>query len=142
SELDSITAMVAEVAAQPQDEVLIVTSVREIYQTMPSKCFTPDFQKVIDGADAKSVRDGNEMGYFDYDILTNSQDPGDLRNVEIVNLTGSDGAVVKVTGERYGNDGFVMVTVRLIDNSYLIDDIEGLDGNSVKQSAQAYINGK
>ncbi len=141
--LDSIVAMVGDVTAadtaNEQDQNLIIASVREIYQMRPENCYTPDFQKVLDAVDKK---DAGEIGFIDYDILTNSQDSGEVKNVEILNLIAPDGAIVKVTGDMYGEKGYVIITVKLVDGSYLIDDIEGPGGKSTKQAAQAYVNGK
>ncbi|MDE6255599.1 MAG: hypothetical protein K2M39_05340 [Muribaculaceae bacterium] len=145
AELDSMVEMVGEVAdtvMQEQDQAVIISSVREIYQMVPEKCYTPEFEKIIEAADAKAEKDGSEVGYFDYDILTNSQDPGELKDVEIVELIAPDSAKVKVSGNGYGEKGYVMITVKLVDDSYFVDDVEGFDGKSVKQAAQAYVNEK
>lgn len=128
-------------AAQPQDEELIISSVRAIYTNNPANPYTPGFQKVIDDADAKAEREGNDVGYFDYDILTNSQDPGKLKSVAIIELIGNDGAKVKVSGSRFGENDYVNITVKLCEDSYLVDDVEGMDGKSVKQAAIKYIKG-
>ncbi len=137
---DSTTEVVDD-ATSTQDEGLILASVRNIYEMRPQVSFTPEFQHIIDAANEKSVEEGCEVGYFDWYILTNSQDPGQLNDVEIVKLKDGDSAIVKVFGEFSGENGYVIVTVKRVDGEYLIDDIEGFDGKSVKQSAQDYING-
>lgn len=129
-------------AASTQDAGLIMASVQSIYRMMPPDWATPELKKAIEDADAKAAKDGSEMGFFDYDLLTNSQDPGEFKDVEIVSIKGNDTAVVKVFGEAYGNDGYVVATLRLIDDQYYIDDIEGPDGKSVKKTAMEYISRK
>ncbi len=134
--LDSIVSMV-EAVNQTQDEAKIVASIREIYVMRPAVIYTPDFQKILDAVEKK---DQGEMGFFDYDILTNSQDPGDLKSVDVVELIGNDAAKVKVSGDGYGENGYVIVITKLIDGSYLIDDVDGPDGKSVKAAAQTYLS--
>ncbi|MBD5207642.1 MAG: hypothetical protein HDS79_05165 [Bacteroidales bacterium] len=145
--LDSIVSMVETVnevdsakqaQTQEQDQGLIVTSVREIYNMRPPESFTPDFQQVIDEVNKK---DAGEIGFFDYDILTLSQDPGNLKDVEILDLIGNDTAKVKVTGESYGDKGYVVILTKLTDGVYLVDDVEGFDGKSLKDAAKSYLNG-
>lgn len=139
---DSVAEESVEEQQIPQDEGMIVERVKELYHTMPPEMYTPEFKSIRDGAESKAINAGNEMGYFDYDMLTNSQDPGEMRSAEIVRLDGYDKAIVKVFGENYGTDGFVIITVKLVDGEYRIDDVEGPDGKSVKEAAQKYINGE
>lgn len=124
--IDSAQAAIDSVAApevQP-DLALATQCLTEIYETGIPQPFTPEFAKLISDANAKAEKEGSEVGFFDLDVLTFSQDPGALKSVDIIDTKGST-VIAEVTGTGYGENGKITVTAVLVDGVYLIDDVNG-----------------
>ena len=105
------------------------------FYTTDRKYLSPELRKVVKDADKKANAEGDEVGYFDFDILTQSQDPGPMKSVDIVSVT-PDVIVAKVTGEGYntGPVGTVKVTVIRLNGKLYIDDVDG-----TKADAKRYL---
>ncbi len=105
------------------------------FYTTDRKYLSPELRKVVKDADKKANAEGDEVGYFDCDILTQSQDPGPMKSVDIVSVT-PDVIVAKVTGEGYntGPVGTVKVTVIRLNGKLYIDDVDG-----TKADAKRYL---
>lgn len=105
------------------------------FYTTDRKYLSPELRKVVKDADKKANAEGDEVGYFDCDILTQSQDPGPMKSVDIVSVT-PDVIVAKVTGEGYntGPVGTVKVTVIRLNRKLYIDDVDG-----TKADAKRYL---
>lgn len=86
--------------------------------------FSPEFEELKGSAEMTSFKKGDGMDYFDYDVLTQSQDPGALKSVEIVSVDG-ESVTAKVRGEGFGESGTIPVTVVRVDGKLYIDDVNG-----------------
>lgn len=86
--------------------------------------FSPEFEELKGSAEMTSLKMGDGMDYFDYDVLTQSQDPGKLKGVEVTDIDG-DKATAKVKGGGFGQNGTIKVSVVRIDGKLYIDDVAG-----------------
>ncbi|MDE6536311.1 MAG: hypothetical protein K2K82_09950 [Muribaculaceae bacterium] len=99
---------------------------------------TPEFRADIEAADKKAQATGDEMGWIECDIFTLSQDPGKYGDVQDITLNNDGTATVKVVNGTFGSEGYVIVTAKLIDGTYYIDDIADVNMGSVRTIAQNY----
>lgn len=127
--------MIEQDEAQVRDEVIAMYTNAQMWN---KDMLTPEFRADIEAADKKAQATGDEMGWADCDIFTLSQDPGDRGIVEDITLNNDGTATVKVSGARFGSNGTITVTVKLIDGTYYIDDIADVEMGSVRTIAQNY----
>lgn len=96
----------------------------EVYNNRPNdeQLYSPEFLDAIQGAEIQARKEGNEMGYFDMDLLTYSQDPGKYKSVSIESLS-ADTVVGNVKGSGFGSP--LKVTIVRVNGKFMIDDING-----------------
>lgn len=142
SEKTEQTETVEETPVVKQSEEQVISTLQDMYyntEIWNYDFLTPEFREVLKASDKKAKEIGDEMGCFEFDIFTCSQDPdkhySEIRNVKLNN----DGTASAEVGS-FGSKGYITVTVKLIDGEYFIDDIEDASFGSIKAEAKKYCN--
>lgn len=143
---------------QEQPDTIVVTGVDEVIaqkteQEMQDASFFVDLiagwgqntpmssalQKAIKEVDDAATAAGSEVGYFDYDLWTESQDP-DMSyyttDVEVVSQEANE-AVVKLNLVQYGEKSPRVLKLAPENDTWVIADFQGSDGKWILEVCAA-----
>lgn len=129
--------------ATQQSEEQVISELMEMYSNtmdMKQSFMTSDLLDYVGSAEMTAFKKGDEMGWIDYNMWTFSQDSDmSAKEVKNVTFTSDSTATADVVGGGFGPNGFVTVTVLLVDGHYRVDDIVGGDMGSIKNQAKKYL---
>lgn len=143
---------------QEQSDSIVVTGVDEVIaqkteEEMQDASFFVDLiagwgqdtpmssalQKAIKEVDDAATAAGSEVGYFDYDLWTESQDP-DMSyyttDVEVVSQEANE-AVVKLNLVQYGEKSPRVLKLAPENDTWVISDFQGSDGKWILEVCAA-----
>ena len=105
----------------------IVKTVSEWTQKAP---FTASFAKTIDDVDDAALKKGSEIGWWDYDVWLESQDPddnGSIADVEVLKVLENE-ADVKLNLVQYGSKSPRRLKLTFDGDKWLVADFQNSDG--------------
>lgn len=146
---DDVSLTKEEIEKQQKDE--IVERIKEIYAAVKKRrtsdisasleelYTTRGWREAIKSVTDKDAKSDDEIGFFDFDYWSMSQDDGDLKvkNVKVVNIDVEKGtAIVTVELHNYGSVTPVELEMRYEDNSWRIHNF-----NNLLQEMKDYVKG-
>ena len=105
----------------------ITRTVSEWTQKAP---FTASFAKTMEDVDDAALKKGSEIGWWDYDVWLESQDPddnGSIADVEVLNVSGNE-ADVKLNVVQYGSKSPRRLKLTLDGEKWLVADFQNSEG--------------
>ena len=138
-----------EIVQEQKDEIL--KTIKEIYAAVKNrktpedvtrleKCYTTrGWRKALNAVCDKDAKLDDEIGFFDFDYWSMSQDDGDLKvkNIKVVSIDVEKGtAIATVELHNYGSVTPVELEMRYEDNSWRIHNF-----NTLLQDMEDYVKG-
>lgn len=132
--VDEVIAQKAE--EEMQDATFFVDLIAGWGQDTP---MSAALQKAIKEVEDAATAAGSEVGYFDYDLWTESQDP-DMSyyttDVEVVSQEANE-AVVKLNLVQYGEKSPRVLKLAPENDTWVISDFQGSDGKWILEVCAA-----
>lgn len=137
------TAKEDETPVNKQSEEQVISELMEMYSNtmdMKETYMTHDLLDYVGSAEMTAFKMGDEIGWIDFSMWTFSQDAAmSAKEVRNVTFTSDSTATAEVVGGGFGPQGFVTVTVQLVDGHYRIDDIVAGNDESIKTQAKKFL---